>query len=168
MKRSRKPRKGLSAGKPAEGRWRVVCRKIGGPSVLLSPDGREFEGTAAEVRACAATPCRRRMLAESLRYVRFSTSPGTAERAKFAARRRFDAIAGTDTDAALGLGGDVPLPPALAIRAEAAARLGGTSICEWVSGAARELVRAVAEANGGVLPLTRHERAALERMEGRA
>jgi len=159
--------KGLSAAKTAEGRWRTVRRK-GGHSVLLAPDGREFEGTEGEVRAAAMTPERRRMLADALRVTRLTTKPGTADRRRFAASRRRDAILGTETDAALGLGGGVSLPPALAIRAEAAARFDGMALDEWLAEAADALVGAVAGANGGELPLTRYERAALERLARRA
>lgn len=147
-----KPNKGLSVGKPAEGRWRTVRRK-GGTRVLISPDGREFLGTPAEVARCAATPERRRSLAESLRVARFVTYPGTEERRRIAALRRREAILETEADAKLGLGGGVSLPPALAIRARAAARFEGVGLGEWLAQAADELVCAAADANGGVLPL---------------
>lgn len=162
-----KRKKGLSAAKAAEGRWRTVRRK-GGQGVLLAPDGREFEGTEGEVRAAAMTPERRRMLADAIRVVRLTTKPGTADRRLFAASRRREAILGTETDAVLGLGGGFRLPPALAIRAEAAARFDGMALDEWLAEAAVALVGAVADANGGELPLTRHERSALDRLARRS
>ena len=160
-----KRRKCLSAAKTAEGRWRTVRRK-GGQGVLLAPDGREFEGTEGEVRAAAMTPERRRMLADAIRVVRLTTKPGTADRRRLAASLRRYAILGTETDAALGLGRDVPLPAGMLVLAEAAARATGQTLAEFVAEWVASGIEAARESGG--VPLTRNERAALDRLARRA
>ena len=142
-------------------RWHTFVRRADGKAILRAPDGRDFEGTAAEVRAAAATPERRRMLADAIRVVRLTTKPGTADRRLSAASRRRDAILGTETDAALG--GRVRLPAGLSIMAEAAARANGQTVAEFVAEWVGRGIDAERESGGG-LPLTRHERAALARL----
>lgn len=69
-----------------------MARRKGGAIVLHAPDGREWEGAAAAVRAEGMTPWRRRMLADALRALRMATEPGTERRATAVARRRLEAI----------------------------------------------------------------------------
>ena len=150
----------------AEKRWRTIVRRTDGVAVLRSPDGREFLGTAAEVRSAAMTPERRRMLADGLRVARITTEPRTDTRAWLAAERRRWAIQETAFDKTQG----VTLPASLAILAEAAARYAGMSLDEWVAewvaaGFDAETDDAIDNGLGG-LPLTRHERAALKRLGG--
>lgn len=70
-----------SPSKP--GRWRETKRN--GVPCLISPNGRVFYGTAAEVREAALTPTARRRLAEMLRSERCA-SDSPAERKATAAR----------------------------------------------------------------------------------
>ena len=147
----------------ANGRWRTVRGK-GGRIVLRSPDGREYVGTADEVRRAALTPERRRSLAGELRMEWLTTKPGSAERRSYVAAHRRDAIMWADRETRLGIGGAVGLPAALAVKAEAAARALGATLEEMVVRAAQAAVDAVAVANGGEVPLTRQERAAVLRL----
>ena len=151
-----------------EKRWRTVMRRKDGVAVLRSPDGREWIGTAAEVRAAAMNPWRRRMLADGLRVTRLTTDPRTAERAWIAAERRRWAIQESEADTALGHGYGEDLPADLALMAGAAARFAGLCFDEWVAtwvraGLDAEIDEAVGCGLDG-LPLTRHERAALKRL----
>ena len=148
-------------------RWRTVTRRSDGQTVLRSPDGREWLGTAAEVREAALTPERRKMLVCDLRVAWMITKPRTSERRWIVAERRREAIKYSAADAVLGLGGTARLPPALAIRAVAAARFHGMSLDEWLADAAAAMIDATADANGGKLPFTRYELAALHRIERR-
>ena len=143
-------------------RWHTYVRKADGKAVLRAPDGRDFEGTAAEVRAAAMTPERRRMLADGLRVTRLTTGTRTDARAWMVAERRREAIQGAETDAALGLGRDVPLPAALLVLAEAAARATGQTLAEFVAEWVASGIEAARDSGG--VPLTRHERAALDRL----
>ena len=142
-------------------------RRADGKLILRAPDGRDFEGTAEEVRAAAATPERRRMLAAALRVTRLTTEPRTDERAWMVAERRRDALMGVETDAALGLGRDVPIPAAMLVLAEAAARANGQTVAAFVAEWVGNGIDAERESGGGI-PLTRHERAALARLGGGA
>ena len=64
-----------------------------------------------------------------------------------------------------GRGGGVSLPPALAIRAGAAARATGQTFAEFVAEWVASGIEAARESGG--VPLTRHERAALDRLARR-
>ena len=146
--------------------WRTIHRRSDGSVVLLSPDGREYRGTPAEIRAAALAPERRRMLASGLKVAWLVYEPRTPERAWVAAERRRAAIEGAALDA---WHGRVPaqIPLDLAILAEAAARFMGRPFDVFVEEAVAAMVDAARdEADGGVIPLTRHERAALARLEG--
>lgn len=139
-------------------RWRTVRRRDG-ETVLRSPDGREWLGTAAEVREAAMTPWRRRMLADGLRVQWLTTRPRTAERSELVRERRRNAITAAVTDARFNATCPAYLPPAVAVMAEAAARSHGMGLDEWVA--------ATVAASVGRPPLDRHERAALRRIKGR-
>ena len=145
------------------GRWRMIRGK-GGRIVLRSPDGRVYSGTSDEVRSSALTPERRRSLAEDLRVDWLTTKPGSAERRSCVESHRRDAIMWTYGESFVGIGGCVRLPSALAVKAEAAARALGSTLEEMVVRAAQAAVDAVAVANGGEVPLTRQERAAVLRL----
>ena len=95
-----KPNKGLSVGKPAEGLWRTIRRK--GGVCLRAPDGREFEGTAAEVRSCGASPERRKALADALWAGRDLAVPRTAARKRLSSGMRRDTILCAIVDAETG------------------------------------------------------------------
>ena len=151
----------------ANGRWRTVCGK-GGRIVLRSPDGREYVGTADEVRRAALTPERRRSLAGELRMEWLATKPGSEERRSYVAAHRRDAIMWTYGESFVGIGGCGRLPAALAVKAEAAARALGSTLEEMVVRAAEAATAEVARTNGGEVPLTRQERAAVRRLEAGA
>lgn len=145
--------------------WRRV-RLRDGRAVLRSPDGREWLGTAAEIRAAALTPWRRSMLADGLRVQWLTTKPRTAVRRELVRNRRFDALSNHETDMRFHATCPAYLPPTVAVLARAAARLFGVGVDEWVASAAEAGILAAARESGGCLPLTRHERVALARLEG--
>jgi len=152
------------------GRWRETRRK--GVPCLVSPDGRVYYGTAQEVRDAALTPTRRHMLAQELYWSRdmssvFRMSPDD-RRAYYAAKRR-DAMHYGALDARAN-SANIPCTEREHILINAGARLVKGSFEDY----ARELIQSeiealldVAENETGKreIPLTRHERAALERIE---
>ena len=149
-------------------KWRTVARRGDGKPVLRSPDGREYEGTVAEVRAEGMAPWRRRMLADEIGVAWRITKPGSEERAWIVAERRRDAIRYAAFDKINGFTA-ARLPSSLAILAEAAARFMGQDFDEFVAEAVEAQIqgaRDVCQQETGTydLPLTRHERAALERL----
>ena len=158
---------GLPGAVTGNGRWRMIRGK-GGRIVLRSPDGRLYSGTADEVRSSALTPERRRSLAEDLRVDWLTTEPGSAERRSCIESHRRDAIMWTYGESFVGIGGCVRLPAALAVKAEAAARALGLTLEEMVVRAAEAATAEVARTNGGEVPLTRQERAAVRRLEAGA
>jgi len=151
-------------------RWHTFVRKADGKAVLRAPDGREYEGTVAEVRAEGMAPWRRRMLADEIGVAWRITKPGSEERAWIVAERRRDAIRYAAFDKINGFTA-ARLPSSLAILAEAAARFMGQDFDEFVAEAVEAQIqgtRDVCRQETGTydLPLTRHERAALERLGG--
>ena len=160
------------ANKPTKrGRWRETRRK--GVPCLVSPDGRVYYGTAQEVRDAALTPTRRDMLAQSLRFARdtadvFRMSPDD-RRAYYAAKRR-DAMHFGSLDARANYA-TLNTTERDYILLTAGARLAGyDSFADYVHGLIHceiEALLDVAESKTGnrEIPLTRHERAALERIE---
>ena len=147
--------------------WRMIHKKDG-TNVLRSPEGKDYRGTASEIRGAAMTPGRRRMLADALRVDWATTTPRTAERKELVAAARLDAIRGSAADDALNLGNSVGLPPVLAIEAAAAARAQGQTLAEFVAQWVEAGIEAAKDdAPGGDIQLTRHERAAIERIEGK-
>ena len=61
--------------------WRTVSRK--GVTYLLSPDGRKYLGTPAEVREAALMPWRRDAMAQSLKLQRYLLLRGTIDGQEF-------------------------------------------------------------------------------------
>ena len=153
------------------GRWRETRRK--GVPCLVSPDGRVYYGTAQEVRDAALTPTRRHMLAQSLYWSRdmssvFRMSPDD-RRAYYAAKRR-EAIQYSAADARAN-SAHIPCTERDYLLLTAGARLAGyDSFADYVQGLIHceiEALLETAESKTGnrEIPLTRHERAALERIE---
>lgn len=162
--------KAANAKPTKPGRWRNTRRN--GVPCLMSPDGRIYYGTAQEVRNAALTPTRRHMLAQDLYWARdtaevFRMSPD--ERRAYYAAKRMDAIQYGAFDCAANAA-SIPMTEREYILIKAGARLVRGSSEDY----ARELIQSeieslldVAENKTGrrEIPLTRHERAALERIE---
>jgi len=146
--------------------WRTVATKRG--TALRSPDGRLYYGTAQEVRDAALMPWRRKMLADGLRFIRSYAERHETSReelAEWAKSKRRDAIHFGRTDAHDGV--SVTIPAAMYIKLFAGSRL----VRDSFSGVMDELFNCeisalldVAESDTGKreIPLTRHERAALD------
>lgn len=147
--------------------WRTVATKRG--TALRSPDGRLYYGTAAEVRDAALMPWRRDALAQSLKLHRYCRDCGTFDAAEFAescAISRREAIQYGRYDAIHGA--SVSIPAAIYIKLVAGSRLVLDNFDEFLT----ELWNAeisglldVTQSDTGKreIPLTRHERAALEK-----
>lgn len=152
-------------------RWRETRRK--GVPCLISPDGRVYYGTAQEVRDAALTPTRRHMLAQDLYWPRYMSSvfrmSPDDRRAYYAAKRR-DAMHYGSLDARANYA-TLSTTERDYILLTAGARLAGyDSFADYVHGLIHceiEALLDVAENATGKreIPLTRHERAALERIE---
>ena len=151
------------------GYWRETRRK--GERVLIDPDGHIYHGTAQEVRDAAMTPARRGHLAQDIIWTRQTAkycTPGELL-AEIAEKRR-DAIRQNDGDAVYKYAAHIS--PELGIVAEAAARYIGQTVEAFIADAVDAAVRkAIDKAEidagkpGSGLPLTRHERAALDRIK---
>ena len=142
------------------GRWRTIQRRDRTP-VLRSPAGREYYGTAAEIRTASLTPWGRRSLADGLGIEWRITKPRSEERAWLVAARRREAIQNSAFDYKLGVT-MTTLTNRLAIEAEAAARAAGQSLSDFIAGWVREGINAVRDELGSI-PMTQHEREALAR-----
>ena len=148
--------------------WRETRRK--GERVLIDPDGHIYHGTAREVRGAAMTPRERGALADDIRWTRQTARHYTPDelRGKIAEKRR-EAIRQTASDAANGY--RVKIKQELGIVAEAAARYMGQTVEAFIADAVEAAIRGTidkAERDAGKpgdgLPITRHERAALDRL----
>ena len=157
-----------TAGKTATGKWRETTRKD--VRVLIDPDGRIYHGTAKEVRDAALVPWRRSALAESLRlafYLRRSEVIDAAEFSEMCRDRRRHAIMGGAHDESAS----VSIPADVFIRLQAGARLVGFDTFDdylaelWRGELEALLDFAQSETGKREIPLTRQERAALERMK---
>ena len=153
------------------GRWRETWRK--GVPCLVSPDGRVYYGTAQEVRDAALTPTRRHMLAQELYWARdmssvFRMSPD--DRREYYAAKRRDAIHYGALDARAN-SAHIPCTERDYILLTAGARLAGyDSFADFVQELMQSEIEglidlAQCETGKWEIPLTRHERAALERIE---
>lgn len=152
-------------------KWREVRTARG--MALKSPGGRLYYGTPAEVRDAALMPWRRDALAQSLQLARYLREEGTFDAAEFrahcAARRR-EAIQFGSLDAN-GLC-TVAISADRLIMLQAGSRLvrgeGETfdDFCVDLFDAEISALMDAAECETGKreIPLTRHERAALERL----
>ena len=155
----------------AKGYWRETRRK--GERVLVAPDGRIYHGTAQEVRDAAMTPHRRGALAQSIEWARhtaykFGYTPD--ERREYIREKRREALSRNESDAVDAY--QAHMKPELGIVAEAAARYMGQTVEEFIADAVDAAIRGtidLAEIEAGKLgvglPLTRHERAALDRIK---
>lgn len=160
----------LAAGKPKKAVWRETRRK--GQRVLVDPDGNVYHGTPEEVRAAALMPKRRDALAQSIEWARhtadkFGYTPD--ERREYIREKRRDAIHSGNHDA--NFGESVHVPADVYILLKAGARLVSDSFDEFlaeVCSAELEALLDAAEAETGKreIPLTRYERAALDRLRG--
>ena len=147
--------------------WLPNRRDGSGRYFHRDPDGRRWYGTAAEVREAALMPWRRKMLADELRFIRsYAEDCGTdrEELAEWAKTKRRDAIqAAQDSDVS------IKIYATDYIRLEAGARFMGYTFDEYVADMVQGEISAfidAAESETGKreIPLTRHERAALDRL----
>ena len=136
------------------------------------PDGRRWYGTPAEVRDAALMPWRRKMLADGLRFIRsYAEDYGTSreELAEWAKEKRRDAIHAGAADSTSGV--SVTIPADVYIKWCAGMRLvrgsedADAGIVELIESEISALLD-VAESDTGKrdIPLTLHERAALEKI----
>lgn len=115
-------------------------------------------GTAAEVRAASLLPYRRRMLADDLRVARYVCARHTEYNLReWAGRCRREAVGACAADARLRV--SVDIPSSLDVLVDAAARAQGVSVGDFAEAALRAAVE-----KARPFTLTRHERAALERL----
>lgn len=159
-------KKNETAGKPAKrcAAWRTV--KINGRIAERAHDGRTIYGTAQEVRDAVLMPWRRHWLAESLK-VRRMTCRDRDELRETAAAARRNAVCMGWSDAAADRA-SVAISAELLIWATAAARAHGQTVEAWAAAWLNEAVNAeLDEQADGTLPLTRHELAALERIDAK-
>ena len=151
------------------GMWRTTTRK--GERVLIDPHGHTYHGTPDEVRNAAMTPHRRGALAQDIEWARhiadlFGYTPEqTAEAVR---EKRREALRQNDGDAVSAY--NAHIKPELGIVAEAAARYMGQTVEAFIADAVHAAVGAAmdeAKSKEGEdgLPITRHERAALDRIK---
>ena len=162
---------GAQGAAKGNGYWRETRRQ--GERVLVAPDGRIFHGTAQEVRDAAMTPHRRGALAQHIEWARrtadhFGYTPD--ERREYVREKRREALRRNDSDAVDAY--QAHMNPELGVVAEAAARYMGQTVEAFIADAVDAAVRAAideAERDAGEpgsgLRLTRHERAALDRIK---
>lgn len=152
--------------------WRTTTRK--GERVLIDPAGHIYHGTAQEVRDAALTPTAREGLARSIQFARyiaeqFKYTPD--ERRGYVREKRFDAIR---KDRTLDSHGEsIEIPADVFILLRAGARLVSDNFDEFLADMFQgelEGLLDVAENDTGKreIPLTRQERAALDRIRAMA
>ena len=177
-------RKSTTAGKTAtktnggaqgaangNGTWRTATRK--GERVLIDPAGRIIHGTAQEVREAALTPERRDELAQSIEWARhiadkFGYTP--EQRREYIREKRREELRRNDFWTVAPY--HAHIKQELGIVAEAAARYMGQTVEAFIADAVDAAVRGtmdLVELDAGKpgvgLPITRHERAALDRIK---
>lgn len=162
---------GAQGAAKGNGYWRETRRK--GERVLIDPAGRIYHGTAQEVREAALIPKRRGALAQQIEWARhtadkFGYTPD--ERREYVRERRREALMRNDGDAVDAY--TAYMKPELGIVAEAAARYMGQTVEAFIADAVDAAVRGtmdLVELDAGKpgvgLPVTRHERAALDRIK---
>ena len=156
------------AATKGNGTWRTTTRK--GERVLIDPHGNAYHGTAQEIREAALTPTSRRSLANSIAFVRYTAAHFNytpEEMREYVREKRRDAIR-TDNQFAL-FGESVQIPADVYILLRAGARLVRDNFDEYLAELFRDeldaLVDIAQEQTGRrEIPLTRYERAALERI----
>ena len=157
------------------GKWRETRRK--GERVLIDPAGRIYHGTAAEVRDAAMTPRNRKWLAQRLEWARhtadkFGYTPD--ERREYFREKRREAIKTSCQFESFGE--DISVPVDVYILLKAGARLvlaDGETVNDFFAdvfdAALVGLLDKAAEVTGKrEIPLTRYERAALDRIKREA
>ena len=157
------------------GKWRETRRK--GERVLVDPDGHVYHGTAQEIREAALMPKRRDALAQDIKWARhtadkFNYTP--EERREYVRENRRDAISCGHFDAHTGT--NIPIPNDVYLQLCAGARLvlgDGETINDFFAdmfdAALVGLLDKAAEVTGKrEIPLTRYERAALDRIKREA
>jgi len=168
MTKTKETRTAGKTAKKSNATWRTVATSRG--LAARSPDGRLYYGTPAEVREAALMPWRRKMLADSLRFIRYYAESGhdcdREELAEWAKSKRRDAIQAGSHDSACGVG--ITIPAEVYIRLVAGARLLGHTKEEfftevWESQVTGILDYADHATGKREIPLTRHERDALAR-----
>jgi len=165
--------KGAANTRKGKGILRTTTRK--GERVLVAPDGRVFHGTAQEVRDAALTPRSRRSLADDIGFARrtadrFCFTP--EQKREYIREKRREALR-RESQFAL-LGEPVEIPADVYILLEAGSRLvrgDGEDFDKFLAEVFQSQLDAlldVAQDETGKreIPLTRHERAALERLRG--
>ena len=155
---------------PKKAVWRETRRK--GQRVLVDPDGNVYHGTPEEVRAAALMPRQRDALAQSIEWARhtadkFNFTP--EQRREYIREKRRDAIHWGNYDAHFGE--SVHVPADVYILLKAGARLVSDNFDEFLADVLQgelEALLDVAEIDTGKreIPLTRYERAALDRLRG--
>lgn len=164
---------GAQGAAKGNGTWRTTTRK--GERVLIDPHGHTYHGTAQEIRDEALTPTSRRNLANSIEFVRRMAEQFThthEERREYVREyvreKRRDAIEKEHCFAYLQE--TITVPADVYILLRAGARLVREDFNEFISQVFRDELEAlldVAESETGKreIPLTRYERAALDRIK---
>ena len=153
--------------------WLPNRRDGSGRYFHRDPDGRRWYGTAAEVREAALMPWRRKMLAERLKTQRLMRDSGTFdawECAWYCAECRREAIHDGAMDAKIPH--SIPISAESMLMLEAGSRLvlgKGETLNDYLAKLIEREISALqdaAESETGKreIPLTRHERAALDRL----
>lgn len=162
---------GAQGAVKGNGYWRETRRK--GERVLIDPAGRIFHGTAQEVREAALTPERRDELAQSIEWARhiadkFGYTP--EQRREYIREKRRGELRHNDFWTVAPY--HAHIKQELGIVAEAAARYMGQTVEAFIADAVDAAVRGtmdLVELDAGKpgvgLPITRHERAALDRIK---
>ena len=159
---------GAKGAAKGNGYWRKTTRK--GERVLIDPHGRIYHGTPEEIRDAAMAPGERNWLAQDIKWARdtaerFGFTPG--ERREYVREKRRDAIKMSRLIEPYGV--SIHIPTDVYILLRAGARLVSDSFDEFLADLFQgdlEGLTDVAENVTGKreIPLTRYERAALERI----
>ena len=162
---------GAQGAAKGNGKWRETRRK--GERVLIDPAGRIIHGTAQEVREAALTPERRDELAQSIEWARhiadkFGYTP--EQRREYIREKRREELRRNDYWTVAPY--HAHIKQELGIVAEAAARYMGQTVEAFIADAVDAAIRGtidLVELDAGKpgvgLPITRHERAALDRIK---
>ena len=162
---------GAQGAAKGNGYWRETRRK--GERVLIDPAGRIIHGTAQEVREAALIPERRDDLAQSIEWARhvanhFGYTP--EQRREYIREKRREELRRNDFWTVAPH--HTHIKQELGIVAEAAARYMGQTVEAFIADAVDAAIRKAidkAERDAGKLgvglPVTRHERAALDRIK---
>lgn len=162
---------GAQGAAKGNGYWRETRRK--GERVLIDPAGRIIHGTAQEVREAALTPERRDALAQSIEWARhtadkFGYTP--EQRREYIREKRREELRRNDYWTVAPY--HAHIKQELGIVAEAAARYMGQTVEAFIADAVDAAIRGtidLVELDAGKpgvgLPITRYERAALDRIK---